>query len=538
MVSTVLEMLDEKGTPRLRMASPYVVEAEGKRHAAEVEVSGCSYARSGKPPWGQPVTAPGSTSCDVRVAWSGSGAAYPLIVDPAWTTTGSLAEGRVQAASALLTGPPVRVLVVGGSGAAGTAEIYDVASKTWGAAAGAAAHNTTTVAAALASGRILFVGNGVAQLYDPVAATFTPTAGAPKVPRLLHTGTLLNSGKVLFVGGTDIGGTGPFASAELYDPTTNSFVLTGSMGTPRMYHAAVKLASGRVLVMGGSDDTNTGHDTAEIYDPTAGTFAPVANPMTKRRWQVSATLLGSGKVLIVGDNYNGGNPSPASAELFDPSDSSFTTTGSLHTPMLIGMSFVAAPSLTVLPNGGVLAVHQTNPELYDPATGTFLLAGTLPNYHFDPTATLLPGGTVLIAGGGNASFGYVSDCDLFTQTDAGSACTAKGATGECESLVCNGGVCCSGACDDPCKTCEAGTGTCLAVTGADDPDSCNGQQRALWRALRGRTDSLAHRCRMRERFLRGWLLLRRRLHGGASNAQDPGTCSPVKARTTPGRALA
>lgn len=46
--------------------------------------------------------------------------------------------------------------------------------------------------------------------------------------------------------------------------------------------------------------------------------------------------------------------------------------------------------------------------------------------------------------------------------------------GECISGVCNDGICCSGACDGACTTCTSGTGACVAVTNADDPDTCVG----------------------------------------------------------------
>jgi large repetitive protein len=52
-----------------------------------------------------------------------------------------------------------------------------------------------------------------AELFDPVAGTFTSTGGM-QTPHVYHTMTLLESGAVLVTGGV---GTGPaLASAELY----------------------------------------------------------------------------------------------------------------------------------------------------------------------------------------------------------------------------------------------------------------------------------------------------------------------------------
>jgi hypothetical protein len=53
------------------------------------------------------------------------------------------------------------------------------------------------------------------------------------------------------------------ASAELYDPTTGKFVMTGSMRTPRAANTATLLLDGRVLIAGG-DTTGL---TAELYQP-------------------------------------------------------------------------------------------------------------------------------------------------------------------------------------------------------------------------------------------------------------------------------
>jgi hypothetical protein len=65
-----------------------------------------------------------------------------------------------------------------------------------------------------------------------------------------HTATLLSDGTVLITGGANGGAT---ASAEIYDPTTDSFSLTGSLLYARRSHAASELPDGRVLVSGGFD---------------------------------------------------------------------------------------------------------------------------------------------------------------------------------------------------------------------------------------------------------------------------------------------
>src|SRR5258705_321194 len=61
----------------------------------------------------------------------------------------------------------------------------------------------------------------------------------------------LDDGRVLVCGGND-DQNNVLASAEIYNPATNTITPTGSMSQARYFHAAVKLADGRVMVFGGS----------------------------------------------------------------------------------------------------------------------------------------------------------------------------------------------------------------------------------------------------------------------------------------------
>ena len=135
LVSGMLEMLDSGGVPRLHVSPPYIVGADGARTDGALAVSGCAVDSDPSGPWGRPVTAPGAATCTVRVTWPDAAVVYPAILDPRWTTTGSMGTARFEHTLLLLsTG---KALAAGGrsstSGTTGltSAELYDPTSGTW-----------------------------------------------------------------------------------------------------------------------------------------------------------------------------------------------------------------------------------------------------------------------------------------------------------------------------------------------------------------------------------------------------------------------
>ena len=237
-----------------------------------------------------------------------------------------------------------------------------------------------------------------AGLYDSATGVLSGT-GNMTASRGGHTATLLADGKVLIAGGADTDPTGTgLASAELYDPGTGTFTQTGSMAVGRYLHTATLLQSGKVLIVGGAlTSTSDPVATAEVYDPATGIFT-MTGAMKTAREQHTATLLADGRVLILGGTTSAGVGDPtATAEVYDPSTGSFSVTGS----MAEARTYHTA---TLLPSGKVLVAgggdENSTAEVYDPATGSFSITGGMEIGRSGHTATLLPNGSVLVAGGG------------------------------------------------------------------------------------------------------------------------------------------
>ncbi len=226
--------------------------------------------------------------------------------------------------------------------------------------------------------------------------------GSMLIARSGHTATRLSNGKVLVAGGYD--GSHDLASAELYDPATGSWTVMGSMSTGRGGHTATLLPNGKVLVAGGYNDQSGYLTSAELYDPDSGSWSTTGS-MAEARTGHTATLLPNGKVLVAGGMHSRfAGDIIASAELYDPATGTWSVTGSMN---WVRVNFTA----TLLTNGKVLAVGGyigygphwggdiSSAELYDPATGSWLLTGSIANGRGNHTATLLTSGKVLVVGG-------------------------------------------------------------------------------------------------------------------------------------------
>lgn len=325
--------------------------------------------------------------------------ASPRVPAQTWTLTGNMNAYRTFHTTTLLNDG--EVLVAGGRGIGNynqsTAELYNPSTGTFSDTGSLNTGRVYHAAALLPSGEVLIAGGqdvvntrinclSSAELYDPKKGAFTFT-GSLTAGLCFPTATLLNTGKVLIIGGTN---------AELYDPSTGAFSNTGSPNVSRVQHTATLLPSGEVLVAGGAVGTAY-TATAELYDPETGTFT-LTGSMHTSRGEHTATLMNNGEVLIAaGITYIGpGYQLLTSAEVYNPSTGKFTVTGSLN-------QYRSQQVATLLPSGEVLVASgypTITAELYNPSKGTFKFTGSL-NVERDQGAgiVLLPDGVVLVTGG-------------------------------------------------------------------------------------------------------------------------------------------
>lgn len=266
---------------------------------------------------------------------------------------------------------------------------------------GRAAHSATLLPdgrVLLAGGMVDYVGYAVSgDLFDATTKTFRSAGGRLNELRAYQPSARFGTAAIL-IGGT--GANGALDSTEVYFPQTQTFLVGPRLNEQRDFVAAVALKDGRILVTGGLSYAVQGavySDTAEIYDGDYGGFRFTRSAPLHRRAGHTLTLLPNGNVLIVG-GLSGGASTPMTAEIFDPVTETFTATTSapanhrqLHTATLIDDK-----------TGRVLLVDGGAPvlEMYEATSDSFFPAGGASSVNrLGATASLLPDGRVLIAGG-------------------------------------------------------------------------------------------------------------------------------------------
>jgi hypothetical protein len=167
------------------------------------------------------------------------------------------------------------------------------------------------------------------------------------------------------------------------------------MSQARTFHSATLLPSGKVLVVGGFAGTST-MTSVESYDPGSDSWSPAA-PLQSTHYNHTATLLPSGRLLVAAGA--GASGVESTMRVYDPGANTWSVAGFQTDDRVFHTA-------TLLPSGKVLLVGGTgqfgpksSAEIYDASAGSWPAAGAMATARGSQTATLLPSGNVLVAGG-------------------------------------------------------------------------------------------------------------------------------------------
>jgi hypothetical protein len=487
-VDDYVEALDARGVALLRTEPAHLVDARGTRRDLRPSVE----ARA--------------DGWSLRWDVDDRGLVYPLDIDPAWTTTGSLAKARRDGSAHAVAGG--KVVAIGGINLAGTdlssVEVWDPATGSWTSGGSLIKPRSTFASCTLASGKVFVAGGPLtnlpadidssAEIYDPATGTsnlLTSTSGFGGFARAVP----VSASQVL------VAHTG---GSQLVDVVAGTFQEIPYVST-RAEPMLAALPGGKALVMGGHVGIRTNQtSTAEIFDLATKKWTATAS-MTVGRDHAEAVALPSGKVLVAGGF------GLSSAELFDPTTKTWSSAGNMTT-------LHAYYGMVVLPSGRALAIAgdltaaiTPRTDLYDPATNSWSFAGDLEVPVDDFAFTVLSSGKVMVVGGSNGAPSAFAQ--LFDPLPVGKACLGPGectsgfcvdgaccgtsscATGEtcggsgvpglckkrdgascvedseCGSAHCVDGLCCATACTETCAACDlkGSEGKCVAVAAGDAP---------------------------------------------------------------------
>jgi len=167
---------------------------------------------------------------------------------------------------------------------------------------------------------------------------------------------------------------------------------------------------------------------AELADAFTGFYVPskvgrytVSYPAELGPWQASGNLatsrmnhegllLADGRVLVIGGRDDE-NQALATAERFDPTQGDWQATGSMQVPRLEGFTATLLPGGNVLVTGGFITDGGSSDsgtataEIYNPQLGTWTLASPMSESRANHQATLLADGRVLVCGGQKWMYG-------------------------------------------------------------------------------------------------------------------------------------
>src|SRR5712664_1422924 len=219
---------------------------------------------------------------------------------------------------------------------------------------------------------------------------------------------LLQNGSVLITGGDP--GSGPVASADLFNSDGSVSLLAAPMNNPRSNHISATLQDGRVVVAGGTVSGGGATNSAEIFDPVSGTWSSIAGGMVEARSGAAAALLQDGRVLIAGGESSG--VASTTLEIFDPVAGTFSAAGVMSSPRTKHAVAVLADGRVIIIGGSNGTAPVASTDILNPVSGSVAAGPSLATPRSGHSATTLLDGRVLIVGGNS----IVTNADSSTTT--------------------------------------------------------------------------------------------------------------------------
>lgn len=206
--------------------------------------------------------------------------------------------------------------------------------------------------------------------------------------------------------------------AEGVDTAEQTVVSVGTgLNVERALHTATLLSTGRVLVVGGRNGA-TVHCSAEVFDPASQTWSATASmnhgDLTAcKRFQHTATLFGDGKVLVAGGSSGQGYHK--STEVYDPATSAWTSISSMNVARYSHRATLLNDG-KVMVTGGYGGFYHASAEVWDPSQYSWTYRASMSTARSSHSATRLADGKVLVIGGYNGSVNLAS-AELYNPAD-------------------------------------------------------------------------------------------------------------------------
>ena len=336
--------------------------------------------------------------CDAQTTGARAGAGVPAAALDMGVTRASHGAAAIDDGRVLLIGGCVRESCEPGPDSA-TATLFDPATRTFTPAGALLGPRTSAVTVRLPSGEIFIAGGWSGSSVTSLVEAFDHRSGKSRrlpdlsLARSDIASVRLADGRIVLAGGYD--GSSPVDLVELFDPAQGTIATLGRLKIPRAGAGAALLPGGDVLIVGGESSGQVPTAAAERLDPRTGASRLVGS-LAQARYKHAVASLADGRVVAIGgsdERDRGGKID--TIEVFDPGTGRFTLLGRMLEPR-----FKIGSAVQALADGRLLIAGGSRAEVFDPAARKSAYVGPAFGRTLNfSTATLLPGGSVLVAGG-------------------------------------------------------------------------------------------------------------------------------------------